>query len=313
MFLDEERLVCVVLADDTLPASIVIVPWKKLPGTRLSFAEVLNHSTLFQLPQPKKAHCYTKELHGDGSIRLYCQPNMRQRDTAPAEAPFVDNRLPLVVLETVVAKVKEHIVQVGNTGGPRVRTLFDWSTAVELQFLIPGRALVSRLAANCGTGASEASLRAIPWRNWGEDTRVLHTNPLWRPFSLYDHHRPEIVHGSRLLHPENDPSKYWEHWQYRLWELSSISPWAKMFVYDFDSPEAMERDIRSGNVDFLDQIVVQPSYLTPAGQSVFQDLVVTRAPYRRLDPNLQVKLDEKRCYLGEDCIVTEEKVGDARR
>lgn len=97
----------------------------------------------------------------------------------------------------------------------------------------------------------------------------------------------EAVHGSRLFCLEESPDA------------------RSVVVYDFDSPEAMARDIRADDKS-LENIVVKPSYLPTKDKAKFQERVVTKAPYRRLKSDVMLDRDFGWVHFGENCVFVQQ-------
>lgn len=209
----------------------------------------------------------------DPTTKLVCEHNTGKHETAASGIPFFDagRHPPLVVLNLTVAP---------DCGTDWVNAdVKSWSglrkKRADLHFLIPGRTLMSRVAAL--DAAHVDGMREVPWTHWGEDTRV---------WPQREERFTEVrAYGSRAFRQKTN----------RNWTSE------KLIIYDFDSNESMLRDIRSGDKARLGEIVVKPSYLPESAYDYLLERVVTKAPYRRLESG--IKLDNLRNpSFGEDCF-----------
>lgn len=273
-FLDEDHLVGIMFASHSVLASVVVIPWRKLPGGDISITDAIGHSTMFQLPEPSSGNIYA-HVHIDSKTRLFCERNTTWYDDAPKDAPFFDSgrQPPLIMLDIMVAPDREVDFAVALNDPDEWKRICADRAA--LRFVIPGCALLSRVAALDATVIE--GVRTIPWSGWGEDTRVWpQTEPGRREVQVY---------GSRLFC------------------IEKAKPYTKTAViYDFDSAESMVRDIRSSDKTHLDEIVIEPSHLTEFHAGYLQEPVVTRAPYRRLKSNIETYGIEQSIF-GQDCFL----------
>lgn len=231
------------LARGSLPACVIVVPWRKLPGEDISFIDVLSYSTIFVLPAHSPTH---KFAHYEGRPWLdhdiFCEHNTTRHDSAPEGMAFFDagRNPPLVMLNLALASVE------GSNGN------------MYLRVVIPGRTLMVHVAAFGATSSGSSGMRVVPWRVWGDDIRI------WNGEGCAMH-----VYGSRLL----------------CWESAADRQTHKLVIYEFDSPESMVHDIRSGDKTRLKEIIVKPSPATfPLSfREHLRERMVTKAPYRRLE------------------------------
>lgn len=252
----------------------MVIPWRKLPGGDISITDAIGYSTMFHLPKPISGFKYAN-MHIDSKTRLFCERNTSRYDTAPKDAPFFDSgrKPPLIMLDITVAPNREVDFAVALNNPVEWKRIC--ADKAELRFVIPGCALLSRVAALDAAGAED--VRSIPWSSWGEDTRV------W---------------------PQTEPGRCEVHvYGSRMFCIDRAKPYTKSAViYDFDSAGSMVRDIHSGDKAYLDEIVVEPSHLTDFHAGYLREPVVTRAPYRRLESNIETYGIEQSIF-GENCFL----------
>lgn len=269
------------LAYGSLPASVIIISWRKIPGQRISFTDALEYSTIFHLPRHSHRH---KFVHRDTLYatrnEIGCEHNTTRYDNAPDGTPFFDagSQPPLITLDLAITPIYDgEFVDIRSDPGKWVRVAAE---TTPLQFVIPGRALTSRITMLDAAAGGAKGMRAVPWCDWGEDTRT------------WDRRLTQArLYGSRLLCLED----------------SADPQVSKVVIYDFDSPESMVRDIRSSDKTHLNEIVVEPLHLHPFSRRNLREPVITRAPYRRLESNVEVSSYATCALFGENCFVLLDK------
>lgn len=264
-----DHLVGTVLARGSLPECVIVIPWRKLPGDNISFTDVLSYSTIFALPAHCPAHKFShhRPWHSRNAD-IFCEHNATRHDSAPEGMAFFDagRNPPLIMLELALTPVE-------NSNENMYSRL--------LRLVIPGRTLMVHVTPCGATSSGPGGMRVVPWCVWGDDIRI------WNGEGC------EVrVYGSRLL----------------CWESAADWQTHKLVIYEFDSPESMVHDIRSGDKTRLNEIIVRPS---PSIFPLFfrehlRERMVTNAPYRRLETNIEGPGCNKCLLFGENCLVTME-------
>lgn len=275
-FLDAGHLVGTVLSHGFLPACIVVIPWRRLPEKNISFTNALHYSTIFALPWHRPSHKFApRRLCLWPKFNAPCEHNTTGSDDTARGVQFIDAGLQPPLLMFNLEITPDVDVDYPDLLGDLYEPL---GMTTPLRFVIPGHTLLSHVAALDAATNGRRRMRMVPWCGWGEDTRV------WEGAGS-----GMAVYGSRLF----------------CWERTAN--WrTKAVIYDFDSPESMVRDIHSGNKTRLNEIVVKPSYLPQTFRRNVQEPMITKAPYRRLETNLEGPGSNRCMLFGENCFVLAE-------
>lgn len=285
MFLGANHLVGTVLSRGSLPASIIVIPWRELPGHDISFTDVLDYSTIFVLPAHNPTH---KIAHWNTlpwlDANIFSEHNTTRYDNAPQGVPFFDagRELPIMMMGLTITPAEDGDYEdLRHTDGWAHINVFS----TQLRLVIPGRTLIAHVAVLDANSSGSKTMRVVPWCACGDDTRI------------WDGQGAEVlVYGSRLF----------------LWEQTSDWRSNKAVIYDFDSPQSMVRDIRSGDKTRLDDIVVKssPPYFPISFRRDLRERMVTNAPYRRLETNLEGPGCNRCILFGENCFVLKEPMSN---
>lgn len=257
------------------PTSLVVIPWRTIPCEDISITDVLAYSTVFHFPLPKPGCQYIHKHLWTDTAKLFCEHNTNQNENTSEDALFLDagRHPPLIMLDMMIVPDcgREWQGEVSLWEGLR-------ENRADLRFVIPGRTLMSRVAALDAVKGGVEGMREVPWKHWGEDTRVWAQGDIDRV----------CVYGSRMLLRK------------KIRSGNSNRMINKMVIYDFDSTESMLRDVHSGDKARSDEIVVEPSYLPQSTYRYLRERVVTKAPYREFV--MDVELLDKPSF-GEDCFL----------